>query len=157
MGEVKAITLIASLELGKRSVNYIEDNIKFNKANVIYEYFKNKLINLKQENLIVIFLDNKIRMINYKIVFIGTVNMSISHPREVFKEAISNSAVYIILVHNHPSGDSSPSISDIKFTNQIYKTGNVVGIPLLDHIIIGKGNYYSFYDNGDLNEEHIKK
>ena len=157
MGEVKAITLMAALELGRRSLNIIdENNIKFNKAQIIYEYFKNKMINLKQENLIAIFLDNKIKMINYKIIFIGTVNTSISHPREIFKEAINNSAVYIILVHNHPSGDSTPSIADKKFTLQVYSTSKVIGIPLLDNIIIGKNNYYSFYDNGELDEENTK-
>ena len=155
VGEVKAITLIAALELGKRSINIVdENNIKFNKAQIIYDYFKNKVINLKQENLIAIFLDNKIRMINYKVIFIGTINNSISHPREIFKEAMNNSAVYVILIHNHPSGDSNPSVADKKFTLQIYKTSKIVGIPLLDHIIIGKNNYYSFYDNGELNEKY---
>lgn len=152
MGEVKAITLLAAIELGVRSTYKEEKNIKFNKANIIYEFFKNKLINLQQENLIAIFLDNKNNLITYKTIFIGTINMSISHPREIFKEAIKNSSVYLVLVHNHPSGDPTPSIADMKFTKQVYQTSKVVGIPLLDHIIIGNCKYYSFYDNGDLNE-----
>ena len=155
IGEVKAMTLMAAIELGRRCLDNNIDNIKLNKAETIYNFFKNKLITSKQENLIAIFLDNKIKMINYKTIFIGTINMSITHPREVFKEAINNSAVYIILVHNHPSGDVTPSSADINFTKQMLYTGKIIGIPLLDHLIIGKDSYYSFYDNGELNEKDI--
>ena len=152
MGEVKAITLLAAIELGIRSTYKEDKNIKLNRPENIYEFFKNKLIHLKQENLIAVFLDNKNKLIAYKTIFIGTINMSISHPREIFKEAIKNSCVYIVLVHNHPSGDPTPSVADLKFTNQVYKTGKIIGIPLLDHLIIGNNKYYSFYDNGDLHE-----
>ncbi len=152
MGEVKAITLLAAIELGIRSTYKEDKNIKLNRPENIYEFFKNKLIYLKQENLIAVFLDNKNKLIAYKTIFIGTINMSISHPREIFKEAIKNSCVYIVLVHNHPSGDPTPSVADLKFTNQVYKTGKIIGIPLLDHLIIGNNKYYSFYDNGDLHE-----
>ena len=152
VGEVKAITLLAAIELGIRSTYKEDKNIKLNRPENIYEFFKNKLIYLKQENLMAIFLDNKNKLIAYKTIFIGTINMSVSHPREIFKEAMKNSSVYIILVHNHPSGDPTPSVADLKFTNQVYKTSKIIGIPLLDHIIIGNNNYYSFYDNGDLHE-----
>lgn len=152
MGEVKAITLLAAIELGIRSTYKEDKNLKLNRPENIYKFFKNKLIHLQQENLIAIFLDNKNKLITYKTIFIGTINMSISHPREIFKEAMKNSSVYIILIHNHPSGDPTPSIADLKFTNQVYKTSKIIGIPLLDHIIIGNNNYYSFYDNGDLHE-----
>lgn len=152
VGEVKAITLLAAIELGIRSTYKEDKNIKLNRPENIYEFFKNKLIHLKQENLMAIFLDNKNKLISYKTIFIGTINMSVSHPREIFKEAMKNSSVYIILVHNHPSGDPTPSVADLKFTNQVYKTSKIIGIPLLDHIIIGNNKYYSFYDNGDLHE-----
>ena len=152
VGEVKDITLLAAIELGIRSTYKEDKNIKLNRPENIYEFFKNKLIHLKQENLMAIFLDNKTKLIDYKTIFIGTINMSVSHPREIFKEAMKNSSVYIILVHNHPSGDPTPSVADLKFTNQVYKTSKIIGIPLLDHIIIGNNKYYSFYDNGDLHE-----
>lgn len=152
VGEVKAITLLAAIELGIRSTYKEDKNIKLNRPENIYEFFKNKLIHLKQENLMAIFLDNKNKLIAYKTIFIGTINMSVSHPREIFKEAMKNSSVYIILVHNHPSGDPTPSVADLKVTNQVYKTSKIIGIPLLDHIIIGNNKYYSFYDNGDLHE-----
>ena len=154
MGEVKAITLMAAMELGKRCIkNNTNRNIKLNKADTIYDYFKDILINLKQEHLITVFLDSKMNLINYKTVFIGTANMSITHPREVFKNAIDNSAVYIIMIHNHPSGEVYPSKQDIEFTKRVLYTSKVIGIPILDHLIIGKDKYYSFYDNGELNEE----
>ena len=154
MGEVKAITLMAAMELGKRCIkNNTNRNIKLNKADTIYDYFKNKLMNLKQEHLITVFLDSKMNLINYKTIFIGTANMSITHPREVFKNAIDNSAVYIIMIHNHPSGEVYPSKQDIEFTKRVLYTSKVIGIPILDHLIIGKDKYYSFYDNGELNEE----
>jgi len=152
VGEVKAITLLAAIELGIRSTYKEDKNIKLNRPENIYDFFKNKVIHLKQENLMAIFLDNKNKLIAYKTIFIGTINMSVSHPREIFKEAMKNSSVYIILVHNHPSGDPTPSVADLKFTNQVYKTSKIIGIPLLDHIIIGNNKYYSFYDNGDLHE-----
>ena len=152
VGEVKAITLLAAIELGIRSTYKEDKNIKLNRPENIYDFFKNKLIHLKQENLMAIFLDNKNKLIAYKTIFIGTINMSVSHPREIFKEAMKNSSVYIILVHNHPSGDPTPSVADLKFTNQVYKTSKIIGIPLLDHIIIGNNKYYSFYDTGDLHE-----
>ena len=158
MGEVKAITLLSAIELGKRTLCQSDEKlIKFDKAEVIYNYFKNKMMFLKQERLIALFLDNKMKMINYKTIFMGTINASITHPREVFKEAISNSAVYIVLIHNHPSSDTTPSLSDIAFTKQIYETSKIVGIPIIDHLIIGKHNYYSFYDNGAFNEKSTCK
>ncbi len=158
IGEVKAITLVAAIELGKRSqIKKEYKKIKFNRADYIYDYFKEKLYYLEQENLIAIFLDAKNNLISYKTIFVGTANMSICHPREVFKEAMKVSAIYLIIIHNHPSGDITPSNADYKFTSQILQTGKIVGIPLLDHIIIGKDNYYSFFDNGDLNENIFKK
>ena len=158
MGEVKAITLLSAIELGKRAMLQGDEKLmKFDKAEVIYNYFKNKMIFLKQERLIALFLDNKMKMINYKTIFMGTINASITHPREIFKEAFLASAVYIVLIHNHPSGDTTPSLADIDFTKQVYETSKIVGIPILDHLIIGKHDYYSFYDNGALNENNSKK
>lgn len=149
IGETKAITLLAAIELGRRTMHQsLKKNIKFNNAIIIYEYFKDKISQLKQEHLIAVFLDAKNKLINYKVIFIGTVNMSITHPREIFKEAIKNAAVSVVLIHNHPSGEITPSLADKTFTKQVYNSGKIIGIPLLDHIIIGDNNYYSFYDNG---------
>ena len=149
LGEVKAITLLSAIELGRRTVRIKEINkISITNALVIYELYKYEFINLKQENLIVLFLDTKKQIITAKTIFVGTINKIIVHGREIFYEAIKNCAVYIILVHNHPSGDPTPSKEDIEFTKEIKEIGLLIKIPLIDHIIIGNNKYYSFYDNG---------
>jgi len=148
MGEVKAITLLSAIELGRRTIKMrAKENISITNAQIIYELYKYELINLKQENLIVLFLNTKKQIITSKTVFIGTINKIIVHSREIFYEAIKNCAVYIILIHNHPSGDPTPSKEDIEFTNEIKEVGLLIKIPLIDHIIIGNNKYYSFYDN----------
>ena len=84
-------------------------------------------------------------------LFIGTVNRSITHPREVFKYAYYYSATSIICLHNHPSGDINPSREDIEFTKALVDIGIIQKIPIIDHIIVSNNNYYSFYDNGKIN------
>lgn len=149
VGEVKAITLLSAIELGRRTINFAPKNkIKVTNPKIIYELFKYELINLKQEHLIAIFLDTKKQIITHKTIFVGTINKIIVHPREIFLEAIKNCSVYLMLVHNHPSGNTEPSKEDIEFTKNVQKTGLIIGIPLIDHIIIGNNSYYSFYDNG---------
>jgi DNA repair protein RadC len=146
--EAKAITLIAAIELGKR-VYFYQDNKKkkITSATEIYEFFKPLIIGLKQEKLFAVFLNTKNEIITYETIFIGTQNKSITHPREIFNRAIKNSAVKIILVHNHPTNDPTPSNEDIKFTDEMSKIGNLLKIPIIDHIVIGSNNYFSFFDN----------
>lgn len=147
IGKVKAIELIASIELGKRVFQNDEKiNIKLNNSTKIYEYFKDKLINEKQENFYALYLDSKSNLISYKLLFKGTLNSSCVHPREVFKYAHLESAYSIIVLHNHPSGDSTPSKEDELTTNSLMEIGKLMSIPVVDHIIIGKDNYFSFYE-----------
>lgn len=151
IGKTKAIELIAAIELGKRVYFDNGDNvISFTDASSIYNYYKIKVFNKKQEYFYVIYLDNKKNFITDKKLFIGTINMSVVHPREIFKEAYLNSASFIICMHNHPSGDPLPSKEDINLTNRILEISKITAIPLLDHIIIGKNTYYSFYENNCL-------
>lgn len=150
IGEVKAITLLSALELGKRV--YYQNNktkIKMNRADLIYEYLKDELINETQEHFYALYLDSKKNLIDKKLLFVGTLNKSIVHPREIFKHAYLLSASSIIVVHNHPSGDTIPSKEDIILTKQLVEIGKINGILIIDHIIIGN-NYYSFYENGDI-------
>lgn len=149
IGKVKAIELIASIELGKR-VFYYEDNNKFiilNNSTKVFEYFKDILMYEEQENFYAIYLDSQSRIISYKLLFKGTLNTSCVHPREIFKYAFLESAYSIIVIHNHPSGEVTPSISDIELTNALFDIGKLMNIPVVDHIIIGKTKYYSFYEN----------
>ena len=146
IGEAKAISILASLELGKRSLKINKDKIIINNSKVIYDLFKYDYINVFQEYFTVLFLDTKKNLITKELLYVGTISSAIVHPREVFKSAMKHSASYIILIHNHPSGDSTPSNADIDLTKKIKESGDIIGIPLIDHIIIGHNNYYSFYD-----------
>lgn len=152
IGNIKAVTFLALIELSKR----INDNIntltlkKLNNTSIVYEYFKSKLDGKKQEHFYAIFLDNHINIIKEKLLFIGTLNYSMIHPREIFKEALLSDATSIICVHNHPSGNTNPSMEDLNITKKIVELGNKLGIKLLDHIIIGNNSFYSFYENGNI-------
>ena len=146
IGEAKAISILACLELGKRSLKINKDKININNGKVVYDLFKYDYINIYQEHFVILFLDVKKNLITKELLYVGTISNAIVHPREVFKSAIKNNASYIILLHNHPSGDSTPSNADINLTKIIKEAGNIIGIPLIDHIIIGYNNYYSFYD-----------
>lgn len=151
IGKVKAITLLASIELGKRVYQDKEDiNIKLNSSNKIYNYIKDKLKYKKQEYFYCLYLDNKKYLIEEKLLFIGTLDKANVHPREIYKYAYLNSSKSIVLVHNHPSGDCLPSNEDIILTKRIIEIGKIMGIEVIDHIIFGNNNYYSFYDNNDL-------
>lgn len=151
IGKVKAITLLSCIELGKR-VYQDKDNIdiKLNSSKLIYNYIKNKLKYKKQEYFYVLYLDSKKYLIDEKLLFIGTLDKSNVHPREIFKYAYLNSSKSIVLIHNHPSGDTLPSKEDILFTNNILEISKIMGITVIDHLIIGNNNYYSFYDNNDM-------
>lgn len=150
IGEVKAITLLSALELGKRV--YYEKNIskiKMNSADKIYNYMKDIVYNKNQEYFYALYLDSKKNLIDKKLLFIGTINKSIVHPREIFKYAYLLSASSIVCIHNHPSGDPLPSKEDVLITKHLVDIGKIQGISVVDHIIIGN-NYYSFYENGDI-------
>lgn len=148
VGEVKAIKLLSSIELGKRVYyNKKMTKIKMNSADKIYEYIKKDLENKSQEQFYCLYLDAQKNLIEKKLLFIGTINKSIVHPREIFKYAYLLSASSIICVHNHPSGDTTPSNEDIVLTKSLIEIGKMQGISVIDHIIIGS-DYFSFYENG---------
>lgn len=151
IGNSKAAILLATIELSKRMNQNIE-TIK-NKANnpeLIYNYYKNILSDKTQEYFYAIYLDTSKKIITDKLLFIGTSNFSLVHPREIFKEAYKASADSIILVHNHPTGNTTPSKNDFETTNNLRRVGELLGIKIIDHIIVGKHNYYSFFENGNI-------
>ena len=150
IGKAKACEILAAIELGKRLNKKITciNQIKIYSSNSIYEYYKEKLNEKKQEHFYCVYLDTKNHIIKDKLLFIGTINESLIHPREIFKEAYLLSASSIICVHNHPSGNVNPSNNDIIMTKQLKEVGSILGIKVLDHIIIGKDVYFSFNDNG---------
>ncbi len=148
VGTSKASSILASVELGRRVYQTKVDKVVLNSPQKIYLYVKDLFIDKKQEYFYTLYLDNRNHLIEKKLLFIGTVNKSIVHPREIFKYAYIFSASSIIIVHNHPSGDSNPSKEDIMLTKNIIEIGTINKIPLIDHLIIGNNNYYSFNDNG---------
>lgn len=152
MTKVKAIELLAAIELGRRvyeEENY-KDFISLTNPKSIINYFHSLFKEEKQEKFYVVYLDNQKKYIDKKLLFTGTVNYSLVHPREIFKEAYLLSASSIICIHNHPSGNSTPSKNDIELTKRIKEISNLHGIALIDHIIIGYNNYYSFYEDSNL-------
>jgi DNA repair protein RadC len=151
IGKVKAIHLIACLELGKRihsfkpSEKYVIRSPEDGAGFVMEE-----LRHLNQEHFVVLFLNTKNQVIHQQTIFIGSLNASIVHPREIFREAVKRSSASIICAHNHPSGDPTPSQEDIQVTRRLSECGKMIGIELLDHIVIGDRKYVSLKEKGYL-------
>ena len=152
IGNVKACILSSVIELSKRINSEVETlkNIKLTSSDLVYKYYKNKLGMKKQEYFYAVYLDNSKKVIGDKLLFIGTINYSLVHPREVFKEAYLYGASAIICVHNHPSGNVLPSKQDYDITNNLINIGKLLGIKIVDHVIISNNNYYSFLENDDI-------
>jgi len=149
IGEVKACQIIACFELGRRVASFNpEKKIIINSAEDIKKLFLSKMSNLKKENFKVIYLDSRKKIIKEETIFVGSLNSTIVHPREIFEPAISEGAAAVILMHNHPSGDSAPSKEDLEITKQLIESGKILGIEVLDHIIIGEKTIYSLRENG---------
>ncbi len=152
IGITKAANILAAIELGNRvnSNNYTINGIKINSSSLVFEYYKNKIGDKLQEYFYCLYLNTAKKVIKDKLLFIGTVNNSIVHPREIFKEAYITSASSIICVHNHPAGTVLPSREDQLLTKKLVDIGNLLGIPIIDHVIITQNNYYSFFENNDI-------
>ncbi|MGS0971918.1 MAG: RadC family protein [Candidatus Izemoplasmataceae bacterium] len=151
IGPSKAIQLLAAFELGRRmhSENY-QKRLKVHNPESIFLYLKDKLELKTQENLIGLFLNTKGELIKKETIFVGSLNTSVIHPREIFKEAVKVSAASIVIAHNHPSGDPSPSSQDIEITKRLHQNGLMMDIEVLDHIIVGQNKYFSFKEHGML-------
>lgn len=152
IGTVKAVELLATIEFGKR-IFLGSKKTKLKKLSNAYEIWQDSRYlfdGVKQEYFYCLYFNNKQELIERKLLFMGTINKSITHPREIFKEAYRLSASSIVCMHNHPSGDINPSKADILFTESLVKTGYIQGIPIIDHIIVGDDNYYSFYDHKNI-------
>jgi DNA repair protein RadC len=149
IGTTKAVQILAAIELGRRI-----SRLSYNERYVIRspedgaKYVMEDMRFLSQEHFVAIYLNTKNQVIHRKTVFIGSLNASIVHPREVFKEAIKRSAASIICVHNHPSGDPTPSREDIDVTKRLAECGRIIGIELLDHLIIGDQKFVSLKEKG---------
>lgn len=155
LGDVKIITLLASLELGRRvyDSNKVKDKIKIKNSLDAYRYFAKYIIYSKQENLLAVYLDTHKQYISHKIIFKGTINQSVVSTREILREALAENATSIIIMHNHPSGNVTPSRFDDEVTKVMIDAGNTMGIVVLDHLIVAMGDYYSYDEKGRLKYE----
>ena len=149
--KAKAIELAACFEIAKRiNDEKLTSNLIIKCSKDIFDIFHYKLKDEKQEQFIVVFLNSKNKIITYKKIFIGGLEYTLVHPRDIFREAIKNNAKKIICIHNHPSGEVRPSEQDILTTLNLIKLGNSLGIEVSDHIIIGQNNYYSLKEEKDI-------
>ncbi|WP_180955058.1 RadC family protein [Bacillus sp. V3-13] len=151
IGTAKAIQVLAAVELGRRIANLSDDDryiIRSPEDGA--KLLMNDMRFLSQEHFVCLYLNTKNQVLHRQTIFIGSLNASIVHPREVFKEAFRRSAASIICVHNHPSGDPSPSREDIEVTKRLAECGKIIGIEMLDHLIIGENKYVSLKEKGYL-------
>ena len=149
IGPTKAIELLTCFELGRRMhAEKLLVQEKLHSPETIYHLLKDQLESKTQEHLIALYLNTKGELIKKQTLFIGSLNSSLIHPREIFKYAVIHSAASIVIVHNHPSGDPTPSSHDIDITKIIHKNSLMMDIELVDHIIIGRSKYYSFKEKG---------
>jgi DNA repair protein RadC len=151
IGDSKACSILAAIELGDRLHQSVTlEKKRINQAELVFEYYKSYFSKTSQEHFYCIYVDNQKRFIKESLLFVGTLNQSLVHPREIFKEAYLVDASGIICVHNHPSGVVIPSREDIHLTNRLKEIGLLLGIPILDHVIIGYDSYYSFFEDDRL-------
>ncbi|SER74749.1 DNA repair protein RadC [Gracilibacillus ureilyticus] len=151
IGLAKGVNLLAAIEFGKRIHQFQErDRYIIRSPEDGANFLMEEMRQLKQEHFVVVFLNTKNQVIHRQTIFIGSLNASIVHPREIFREAVKRSSASIICAHNHPSGDPSPSQEDIQVTKRLVESGKVVGIELLDHLIIGDHRFTSLKEKGYL-------
>ncbi|VVB58346.1 RadC-like JAB domain protein [Candidatus Anstonella stagnisolia] len=148
MGEAKSCALLAAFEIARRQERAMKESAPLNTPAEAFAYLCPKMSHLEQEHFVVLHIDSKNRVKKEETVFIGTLNCSAIHPREIYKAALKESSAAIIVAHNHPSGDPSPSDDDRRITRRLAGVGKLVGIPLLAHIVIGKGKFELLEGNG---------
>lgn len=151
IGQAKAIQILAAVEIGRRIANLNNtDRYVIRSPEDGANYVMNDMRFLSQEHFVCLYLNTKNQVLHKQTIFIGSLNASIVHPREVFREALKRSAASIICLHNHPSGDPAPSREDIEVTKRLVECGKMIGIDVLDHLIIGENKFVSLKEKGYL-------
>ncbi|WP_328585737.1 RadC family protein [Rossellomorea aquimaris] len=151
IGLAKAVQIMAAVEFGRRISNLaFDDRYSIRSPEDGAKYVMNDMRFLAQEHFVCLYLNTKNQVLHKQTIFIGSLNASIVHPREVFKEAFRRSAASIICIHNHPSGDPTPSREDIEVTKRLVECGRIIGIDILDHLIIGEKKFISLKEKGYL-------
>ncbi len=149
IGEAKAITILAALELGRRrQFSEIKDKLQLKTSKQVFDYFQPKIADLPHEEFHVLLLNTSLKLISDERISVGGIANTIADPRIIFNLALKNHATSIILVHNHPSGNHKPSQQDIALTKKLREGGKLLDIEVADHIIISESGYYSLTDEG---------
>lgn len=153
VGPAKAAQLKAAIELGKRAIAVpLSSGTRLSSSRDLFRHFHPLLRDMKHELFKVVLLDAKNTILNELTVSEGSLTLSIVHPREVFAPAVRESAAAVIVLHNHPSGDPTPSLEDRQLTERLVEAGRLLGIRVLDHVIVGENRYVSFADEGWLTD-----
>lgn len=149
IGRVKAIEILAAIEFGRRvaRTTQVKEGTVMS-SSWVGNYLMKEMSGLTQENVVALYLNTKNEIIKKETIFIGSLNSSVAHPREIFKGAVRYSAARIILAHNHPSGNTEPSEADFSFTRRVADAGELMGIEVIDHIIVGEEDYLSLREHG---------
>ena len=155
--QVPAMKVVAMFEIFRRTSKLESKGfkVKIKTAEDVYNYFKDELATKNKEHFIALFLDTKNRIIGEEVVSVGTLNSSIIHPREVFNPAIKASASSVVIVHNHPSGDHLPSEEDEQITKMLCDAGEILGIKVLEHVIIGKDGFVGIKGKEEFNKSNL--
>jgi DNA repair protein RadC len=151
IGRSRAARLMAAVELGRRAISHVaSERVRFGRPSDIGRYLLPLYGGHREERFGIVMLDSKLRLIRSETLSVGILDASIAHPREVFRTAMLASASAIALFHNHPSGDPAPSEDDVFITTRLVAAGQLMGINVVDHLILGAGRWYSFHDAGML-------
>lgn len=156
VGPAKATTILAAVELGKRSFQFrpTEEKVTIDNPGAAVAALSHDLMWQQQERFAIAILDNKNCLIGTKVITVGTATETLAHPREIFREVIRQGGIKMIISHNHPSGNVEPSFEDITLTEQLLRGAQYLSIPVLDHLILGNGNYQSLRQITDLWEKY---
>lgn len=151
IGEAKAITLLAALELGRRLASLAPlERTAVRTPDDVAALLLPRFRYESRESFVAVLLSTKNHVLKTPVISVGSLNASIVHPRELFREAINASAAAVIVAHNHPSGDPTPSPEDVSLTRKLVEAGKILDIPVLDHVVLGDGKYVSFKEKGIL-------
>lgn len=151
IGDARLARILSGLELGRRLAGEpLETGMSIKGSKQVFKHFHERLKDRKREVFLSLMLDTRHRVIREDQVAVGSLNESVVHPREVFKNALKESAHAVLFVHNHPSGDPSPSPQDRQLTTRLTEAGRLMGIKVLDHMIVGRDKYFSFAEQGEL-------
>jgi DNA repair protein RadC len=151
IGAARAAQILAAVELGRRAVAGVaSERIQMTSPRAVAEYLLPQYGNRRVEQFGVVLLDTKRRVLRSTVLSVGTLDASIVHPREIFREAVAGGAAAIVLFHNHPSGDPEPSAEDTRLTERLIAAGILMGIDVIDHVILGDCRYFSYREKGTL-------